>query len=402
MAATTAAEQARATLDATRAEEAGLAGERRRTEEAERAVAREAEAVAREAAWHEAQRTRLEGEVGPTRGRRRRPPVRPGTRRPPPLHRRPTTIGRRWPPGRRALQSSETAATDSRHDWPRTTPSAGMPSTAGLGPKPPRRWPRSASSGRNGRAPRSPSGKRPSPPNATASAPRSRRPRRPKSTARAALAALHAADAADRTRLTDAERAASGARERLRAADDRLRAADHAELEARLGLDALREGVLVELAGLGELGLRSLGVEPAPATAVDESADDDSDDGAVADDTAAFEAGLAVVATRWAAEAPSIPPPAPGRLAQLRRRFHELGAVNPYAVDEYAELKARLETLETQAADLRTAIEQTRELITELDTMIATAVPDDLRSARDARSRDGSSSCSVAGSPGCR
>ena len=63
--------------------------------------------------------------------------------------------------------------------------------------------------------------------------------------------------------------------------------------------------------------------------------------------------------------------PSPGRLGQLRRRFHELGAANPYAVEEYAELKARLETLETQAADLRTAIARTRELIAELETMIA-------------------------------
>ena len=44
-----------------------------------------------------------------------------------------------------------------------------------------------------------------------------------------------------------------GARERLRAADDRARAADHAEIEARLGLESLRESVLVELAGLGDL-----------------------------------------------------------------------------------------------------------------------------------------------------
>ena len=131
----------------------------------------------------------------------------------------------------------------------------------------------------------------------------------------------------------------------------------------------------MELAGLGELGLRSLGVEPAAARIGDDAATDDiddTDDGAVADDTAAFEAGLAVIATRWAAEAPSVPPPAPGRLAQLRRRYHELGAANPYAVDEYAELKVRLETLETQGADLRSAIEKTRELIAELDSMIAT------------------------------
>ena len=56
-------------------------------------------------------------------------------------------------------------------------------------------------------------------------------------------------------------------------------------------------------------------------------------------------------------------------MAQLRRRYHELGAANPYAVDEYAELKARLETLEGR---IRPAIRYpTRALIAELDTMIA-------------------------------
>jgi chromosome segregation protein len=187
--------------------------------------------------------------------------------------------------------------------------------------------------------------------------------------AREALGALHAADAADRSRLSEAERAASSARERLRTADDRLRAADHAELEARLGLESLREGVLVELAGLGDLGLASLGVAiPEPVeTAADDDADRDQ-----ADDTSALEAALAVVVERWAADAPTTPVPPPGRLAHLRRRYHELGAANPFAVEEYAELKVRLETLETQGDDLRSAIGRTRELIAELDEMIAT------------------------------
>ena len=89
----------------------------------------------------------------------------------------------------------------------------------------------------------------------------------PRPTPARRLLALHAADAADRSRLAEAERAASGARERLRSADDRSRAADHAELEARLGLESLREGVLVELAGLGEFGAASLGVvAPAPGS----------------------------------------------------------------------------------------------------------------------------------------
>jgi chromosome segregation protein len=204
--------------------------------------------------------------------------------------------------------------------------------------------------------------------------------------ARRALAELHAADAADRERLATAEQGASAARERLRAADDRLRTADRGELEARLGLDALRESVLVDLAGLGEPGLAHLAAvsgmalapspgsvvdpdpEAGPAAGTDGDTDVDIDAGG---DTAAFESALDAAADRWAAAPPPEIPPGPARLGQLRRRFHELGAVNPYAVDEYAELKTRLETLETQATDLRTAIVRTRELIAELETMIA-------------------------------
>ena len=78
--------------------------------------------------------------------------------------------------------------------------------------------------------------------------------------------------------------------------------------------------------------------------------------------------GLAPV---WAAAPPTEEPPSPGRLTTLRRRYHELGAANPYAVEEYAEVRERLERLETQATDLRTAIVRTRTLIDELNTMIA-------------------------------
>jgi chromosome segregation protein len=59
-------------------------------------------------------------------------------------------------------------------------------------------------------------------------------------------------------------------------------------------------------------------------------------------------------------------------LATLRRRFHELGAANPYALEEHAELAARLQALETQRSDLITAVERTRTLIAELDGLIAT------------------------------
>jgi chromosome segregation protein len=210
------------------------------------------------------------------------------------------------------------------------------------------------------------------------------------------LAELRAADVAARDRLAAAERSATQARERLRAADDRLRAADRADLEARLGRDALREQLLVELAGLGDLGRRRLeseaGVIPiavgpglAEAThldADDAGADahlpgdvgDDANaaaDGSDSDDTAALEAALDVVAGRWAIEPPSGEAPSPARLGSLRRRYHELGAANPFAVDEYDALRRRLESLDSQQLDLRSAIDKTRQLIGELNTMIA-------------------------------
>ena len=182
------------------------------------------------------------------------------------------------------------------------------------------------------------------------------------------------------------------ARERLRAADERLRTADRADLEARLGRDALREQLLVELAGLGELGLRRLiaeasigGIPVGPGHAGDDAdarptaerdtidANDGAggDDAGNGDDAAALEAALAAVVVRWAASPPPADPPGPGRLATLRRRYHELGAANPFAVDEYATVKARLESLDTQQSDLRQAIGRTRELIAELNVMIA-------------------------------
>jgi chromosome segregation protein len=198
--------------------------------------------------------------------------------------------------------------------------------------------------------------------------------------AAAALAAVRGASAADRDRLGTAEREATAARERLRAADDRLRAADRADLEARLGRDALREQLLVELAGLGDLGRRRLeaaaGVIPvAVGPGLDPVDDAESASSAAAaadqDDAAALEAALDIVVERWAAEAPGGEPPSSGRLATLRRRYHELGAANPFAVEEYGALRERLERLETQQQDLRSAIDKTRQLIAELNAMIA-------------------------------
>jgi chromosome segregation protein len=202
------------------------------------------------------------------------------------------------------------------------------------------------------------------------------RAREVEASARSGLEAILSTEAADRGRLAEAERATALARDRLRAADERLRAAEVADLEARLGLESVREGTLVELAGLGDVGLAALrgdvpttpdnhGPDTPTGTERDESARDESDE------NAELEAALLTASARWLEEAPTAEPPGPGRLGQLRRRFHELGSANPYAVEEYAELRARLEDLEGQESDLRTAIAQTRRLIEELSAMVA-------------------------------
>ena len=48
------------------------------------------------------------------------------------------------------------------------------------------------------------------------------------------------------------------------------------------------------------------------------------------------------------------------------------GAANPFAVDEYRAVRDRLETLDAQDKDLRDAIAKTRQLIADLDELIAT------------------------------
>ncbi|HEX7591704.1 MAG TPA: hypothetical protein VF375_07115, partial [Candidatus Limnocylindrales bacterium] len=211
---------------------------------------------------------------------------------------------------------------------------------------------------------------------------------------RAELVDLLAAAAAARTRLTEAEAAAMHARDRLRACQERVRAAEVAELEARLALDAIREQVLVELAGLGDLGVRLLMYEgdgsdddelpeaPVPvraparpavvaaataATAQDPDADADSEDSDAAN---SLEKLLSEATARWA-EAPVVEPPGASKLAQLRRRFHELGAPNPFAAEEYEAIKTRLDGLDAQRIDLNEAISKTRSLIEQLNVMIA-------------------------------
>ena len=81
---------------------------------------------------------------------------------------------------------------------------------------------------------------------------------------RLVLAEARAADAQDRALLAAAESSVTGARDRLRSVEERLRGAEVAELENRLALDLIRDQVLAELGGLGSVGLRALGLPDVP------------------------------------------------------------------------------------------------------------------------------------------
>jgi chromosome segregation protein len=191
------------------------------------------------------------------------------------------------------------------------------------------------------------------------------------------LEELRTAASAARTRLAEVEAAASRSRERLRICQEEVRSAEVAEMEARLVLDSIREQVLLELAGLGDLGLRLLASEGegdadvrdvaerqiAPAGGASEESESIS--------TESLEAALADATARWSMESP-VEPPGPARLAAFRRRFHELGAPNPFAAEEYEAIKTRLDGLEAQRSDLTHAISKTRALIEQLNAMIAT------------------------------
>jgi chromosome segregation protein len=372
-AATEAARDARAALDAARADESRAAGERRNAEEAERGAARSLEALVREAGWQEAQTERLTAEVARLREAVAAHEAAAAERQTATANGAAANDGaaiETWEArvgelrtGRDRL-AAEQATLDAAYREAEAR-RARAEATATMDEERIARAEREATAlGERTRAlvaEREELG-------AELSVATER-----EATAASSLAELRAADAAARDRLSSAERDSAGARERLRSADDRLRTADRADLEARLGRDSLREQLLVELAGLGELGLRRLRAEAESDDAETEPAAADTNEGE-ADDTdeaVALEDALSAVADRWSAVPPTSEAPTTGRLATLRRRYHELGAANPFAVDEYAELKTRLETLETQQSDLRQAIDRTRELITELNTMIA-------------------------------
>jgi chromosome segregation protein len=201
----------------------------------------------------------------------------------------------------------------------------------------------------------------------------------------AASAAFEAsvADArAERERLLAAEAAAVEARERLRLAESRSRASEVAEMEARVQVDAAREGLLVELATIGPDGLAILlghGALPAPTSVP--SAEELPDQLEVALE-AALQAWRDEAAAAMPADAPgttgnigggvgsAAEPPSRLRIAALRRRFNDVGASNPYAAQELAEVQVRLDSLEAQREDLEKAIRETRELMARLDQLM--------------------------------
>jgi chromosome segregation protein len=188
--------------------------------------------------------------------------------------------------------------------------------------------------------------------------------------AAAALDAVLADGADDRKRLIEAERSAADARERLRVAEQQTRKSEVAQMEARLQLEQVREQLLVELAGIGADGLVAL--KQAAGEPIETESDEPSDDGAATD---AYDEtlGRVIESWRWSATRngpASAEAPGANRIGSLRRRFHDLGAGNPFAAEEYAELRERLEGMEAQRVDLESAITSTRELIASLSALI--------------------------------
>jgi chromosome segregation protein len=198
--------------------------------------------------------------------------------------------------------------------------------------------------------------------------------------ARHALGEIVQAGRSDRDDLAAAEQQAARSRERLRSSDDAARSAERAVTESRLTEETVREQLLIELAALGPWGLSALTASAGtPANGPPAAAGTPGSDRVVAvspairdddDLAAALEASLDLAVMAWERIGDAPPPPLSGRLATLRRRFHGLGASDPYVTGEYVELKARLEQLEAQKVDLVRAIEATRSLIAELRTRV--------------------------------
>ena len=58
-------------------------------------------------------------------------------------------------------------------------------------------------------------------------------------------------------------------------------------------------------------------------------------------------------------------------MRKTRRTLHQIGSVNPFAIQEHAELSTRLQELSSQESDLRSAVESTETLIARLDEDIS-------------------------------
>lgn len=170
----------------------------------------------------------------------------------------------------------------------------------------------------------------------------------------------------EREALLKAEADASAARERLRVAENHSRQSEVAEMEARLQVDAAREGLLVELASIGDDGLRMLLAQGDQAPPPERPGSEELPE--------LLEHALDSALDTWrdaaaaGEEAPE--PPTRNRIAALRRRFNDVGASNPFAVRELAEVKERLESLEAQREDLEKAIRDTREMMLRLENLM--------------------------------
>ena len=89
------------------------------------------------------------------------------------------------------------------------------------------------------------------------------------------------------------------------------------------------------------------------------------------------------------------------KLDRVARRREQLGPVNPLAEREYEQALEHVESLETQRADLETALSELQGLIRETDRKIARGLRGDLRGDPAATSRSWSSICSRAAAGAC-
>ncbi|HET9498458.1 MAG TPA: chromosome segregation protein SMC [Candidatus Limnocylindria bacterium] len=167
--------------------------------------------------------------------------------------------------------------------------------------------------------------------------------------AAATLAAARSAEADAAERRATAEDAREAARQGLLEAERHLGggAGRMAELEAGQQQTVADVSRLEEaLAGLERE--RELSLEGLPEAATDAEADPEGPE-----PTALSEEELAE------------------ELRKTRRTLHQIGSVNPFAIEEHRELSTRLEELTVQETDLRAAADSTEELIGRLDEEIS-------------------------------